>query len=131
MEIKDGMHTTTLPDTTPQMTHAEWEAEGKRRFGEDIFKWKFQCPICKNVAAIEDYKAFKDQGATPDSATCQCIGRFTGAKRKAFGDRKSPPSSATGQPCDYALFGLFRLPGVIITFPDGKKKMSFAFAPTE
>lgn len=126
MEIKDDMHTTVLPDNTPQMTYAEWEEEGKRRFGEDIFKWKFQCPICKNVATVEDYKPFKDQGATPDSATCQCIGRFTGAKRKAFGDPVTP-----GQPCDYALFGLFRLPGVIITFPDGHKKMSFAFAPTE
>jgi hypothetical protein len=106
---------------TPVMTHAEWEAEGKKRFGEDFMKWKFVCPVCKNVAAVEDYKPFKDKGATPDSATCQCIGRFTGAKYKAFGNPR-------GKPCDYALFGLFRLPGVIVKFPDGKEKMSFAFA---
>lgn len=23
-----------------------WKAEGERRFGKDILKWKFKCPMC-------------------------------------------------------------------------------------
>jgi hypothetical protein len=75
------------------------------------------------VAKIGDFRAFKDQGATPDSAAQQCIGRFNGSKFKAFGSK-----AERGQPCDYALFGLFRFPGVVIDMPDGKERMAFAFA---
>lgn len=30
----------------------EWQAEGKRRFGEDVKKWRFVCPMCGHVAAV-------------------------------------------------------------------------------
>jgi hypothetical protein len=124
MEITTGNHTTKLPDTTPIMTHAEWEAEGKRRFGPDCFNWKFKCPICGNVAAVSDFHQYKDIGATPNSAVEVCIGRYTRSKFKAFGSS----TAERGAPCDYALFGLFRLPGVIVLMPDGEKRMAFAFA---
>jgi hypothetical protein len=104
------------------MTYDEWMAEGQKRFGTDYDKWRFVCPICQNEAAIVDFRPFKDQGATPDTAANQCIGRFNGSRHKAFGTLKEK-----GKPCDYALFGLFRLPGVIITMPDGKERMAFAF----
>jgi hypothetical protein len=123
MEVKQGNLTTTLPDPTPRMTHAEWLAEGKRRFGEDFQKWRFKCPVCGHVASIGDYKPFADQGATPSSAAQECIGRYAGKRRAAFGIDSGPG------PCDYALFGLFRLPGVVITPQDGgEPMMSFAFA---
>lgn len=122
LEIKDGVHTTTLPDTTPTFTHEEWIEEGTRRFGACYEDWKFICPICKNIAAIGDYKQYKDKGATPQSATTECIGRYTGTGMQAFGDDKK------SKPCNYALYGLFRLPGSVITMPDGEKIMSFAFA---
>ena len=125
MEIKDGALTTTLPDTTPVMTHAEWLAEGKRRFGEEYSDWRFVCPICKNVAAVGDFKPYKDRGASPSSAVQECIGRYLpkDESHKAFGTSKE-----RGKPCDYALYGLFRLPGVVIKFDDGKESMAFAFA---
>lgn len=124
MNITTGAHTTTLPDTTPVMPYAEWHAEGTRRFGGDYFGWKFKCPICGNIASIGDFQKYKDAGATPDSGTQQCIGRFSGSKYKAFG----ASTSERGAPCDYALYGLFRLPGVVILMPDGVKRMAFAFA---
>lgn len=122
IEVKNGGTTTTLPDITPKMTHDEWMAEGKRRFGEVFGKWKFVCPICANVAAVEDYKPYKDKGATPDSAALECIGRYQGA-----GGFKPPAKG----PCNYAAYGLFRIPGVVVETPDGKKTIIFAFAPEE
>lgn len=114
----------TVSDPTPRMPYDEWFAEGERRFGKELMQWKFVCPICGNVAAINDYRPYKDQGADTDSATNQCIGRFVGTPYKAFG----ASAKERGKPCDYALFGLFKLPGVIVLMPDGKERLSFAFA---
>lgn len=103
-------------------TLAEWEAEGARRFGPDIMKWSFVCPICGNVASIEDFRPYKERGAMPNSATCECIGRYSRSK-PAFGDRKKGE-----KPCDYAGYGLFRLSPVRVVHDDGKEMHSFAFA---
>lgn len=81
-------------------TEDQWRAEGERRFGPDMMKWRFICPICGNVASCEDFRQYADRGATPNSATCECIGRYTGAK-DSF-DKKT-------KPCNYAGYGLFRL----------------------
>ena len=106
----------------PTFTYEEWMTEGKRRFGEKFDDWKFECSICGNIAAVGDYKPYKDKGADPNSATCECIGRYTGATDFA----------AHGKgPCNYALYGLFKLPGMVVEFPDGKKTNSFAFASGE
>ena len=43
--------------TTIRMTRAEWEAEGKRRFGDDMMTWRFVCPSCGHVQSANDYKA--------------------------------------------------------------------------
>jgi hypothetical protein len=111
-----------------RMSYEEWHAEGKRRFGDDFFGWKFVCPICKNVASVGDFRKYKHKGATPDSATCECIGCYQENPAIAFpieGEKR-------GSPCNYALYGLFRFPGVIVTgsphVKDGKEIMSFAFA---
>ena len=104
------------------MSHEEWLAEGKALFGEDFTKWRFECPCCHNVASVEDYRKFKDAGATMDSATSECIGRYTGGS-KAFGD------GPTIAPCDYAGYGLFRLSPLHVTKPDGKISHCFAFGP--
>lgn len=39
----------------------EWRTEGVRRFGEDILKWKFKCPMCGHVAAVEEFD-FAEEG---------------------------------------------------------------------
>ena len=114
------------PAPTPRMTVEEWNAEGIRRFGENQFLWKFVCPMCGNVQSAEDFRPYKDRGATPNSANQVCIGRYRSEPAyKAFGkNRKGSPKS----PCDYALFGLLRIPGVIVVHPDGHEQLAFAFA---
>ena len=42
----------------------DWKAEGERRFGKDILKWRFKCPMCGHVAAVEDFKAAGAKGIT-------------------------------------------------------------------
>jgi hypothetical protein len=112
-------------DKIPRMTAEEWLAEGKRRFGEDYYAWKFVCPICGHVQAVSDFERFKDDGASPDSAAQVCIGRYLpkAEHREAFGKRKTPE-----QPCNYAIFGLFCMPGAIVVHPDGAEQPVFAFA---
>jgi hypothetical protein len=100
-----------------RMTKEEWLERGKVLFGEDFYEWRFVCPICGNVAAVKDYKPYKDKGAHANSATCECIGRYTGAQSSFDGTK----------PCNYAGYGLFRLSPVIV-LDDGKEIHSFAFA---
>ena len=100
----------------------EWLAEGARLFGPNTDEWRFECPVCGNVAAIKDFRQYKDQGASPNSATCECIGRYTGAKG-AF-DPDHP------KPCDYAGYGLFRISPVIVSNGDIEVHC-FAFAVPE
>lgn len=95
---------------------AEWEAEGLRLFGPDRMKWKFKCPSCGYVAAVEDWK---NAGGSSGMVAFSCIGRLTGSK-KEFGDK-------TGGPCNYAGGGLFRLNPVKIHY-NGNTEEVFAFA---
>jgi hypothetical protein len=103
------------------LSHEEWLAKGKELFGEDFEQWRFVCPVCKNVARTGEFKPFKDKGANPDSATCECIGRYVPGSAEAFGEKKPK------RPCNYAGYGLFRLSPVRVTFPDGKDRHCFAF----
>lgn len=100
-----------------RMTKADWEARGTKLFGPDQLKWRFVCPACGNVAAVEDYKPFKAKGAQPDSATHNCIGRYDGHDAVPMG---------TAKPCNYTGYGLFNLCPVWIM--DGDKEIRcFAF----
>ena len=100
----------------------EWNAEGVRLFGEDRLKWRFTCPACGHIQAVEDFRPFKAQGATAESARFNCIGRYAGAQREAFGSGEGP--------CNYTSGGLFDIRPVEIVTPEGEKVRSFAFAPT-
>ncbi len=99
-------------------TEDQWRAKGERLFGADMMKWRFVCPICGNVASCEEFRQYADKGATPNSATCECIGRYTGAK-DSF-DKKT-------KPCNYAGYGLFRLSPIRIDCGDVETHC-FAFA---
>jgi hypothetical protein len=112
----------TAPPITTYASPEEWQAEGLRRFGE-FHKFRFVCPLCGHVQGVEDFKPFKDQGATPDSAFQVCIGRYTGA-----GETKRDPSGKLSQPCNYAGSGLFRLSPVRVKTADGKEIHAFGFA---
>ncbi len=105
------------------MTKAEWMAKGKELFGEDYMEWRFVCPGCGHIQAIKDFKPYKEQGADPNSATCECIGRYSGGKSWMTGKPKKPNG-----PCDYAGYGLLRISPITVVEEDGKEIHSFAFA---
>jgi len=77
---------------------ADWRAEGRRRFGPEQLKWRFVCPACGYVASTKEYK---DAGAPDTAVAFSCVGRWSGARRLAFGKGSGP--------CDYAGGGLLRL----------------------
>ena len=72
----------------------DWKAEGERRFGKNILKWRFKCPMCGHVAAVEDFKAagVKDPA---NSAYEECLGS----------PKKGDPSG-----CNWVAYGLFGIP---------------------
>ena len=107
-----------------KITKEQWVAEGKKMFGDNMFLWKFKCPGCGHVQTPEDFRPFKEAGATPNSAYSECIGRYTGGKSWA-NDKQSKPG-----PCDYAGYGLFKISPVIVV--DGANEThAFAFSPNE
>lgn len=116
--------------STVYETIEDWRAEAIRRFGERHDDWAFECPICFHVAKVGDFRQYKDRGATRESATCECIGRYRPERKLAFG-----ASSVAGNgPCDYAGYGLFKMSPVRIVVGDGgtnKEIHCFAFAPID
>lgn len=98
-------------------TESEWVKAGEKLYGADPMKWRFECPACHNVTSVEDFRIFKDKGATPDSAATECIGRYTGGLK---GPNK----------CDWAAYGLFRGPDFVI-FDNGEERACFSFAKPE
>ena len=103
-----------------QMTHAEWVAEGKRRFGPHTHKWQFVCPACGHVASVQDWQ---DADAPETAVAFSCVGRWTEAKRQAFG------GDGPG-PCNYAGGGLFAINPIAVE-KDGKIHRVFDFSDPE
>ena len=99
---------------------SQWMKEGTELFGHDMYSWKFVCPVCGNIASVEEYRQFKDKGATPSSAYQECIGRYTEG-RSAFHDNE-------GKPCDYAAYGLFGMCRTEVVDNSGNKIAVFEFA---
>lgn len=76
-----------------------WRAEAERRFGADVLKWKFRCPMCGHIASVQE---FKDAGArSPNSAYLECLGRYTG---------KGSPRKGDSSGCNWAAYGLLGIP---------------------
>ena len=107
------------------VSYADWMADGERRFGPNQLLWRFVCPCCGNAQSAEDFRPFKERGATAEDARFNCIGRFSGPKRKAFGEGDGPG------PCDYTSGGLFDVRPVWVNMPTGEKIGSFEFAPAK
>jgi hypothetical protein len=100
-----------------EMTKDEWYARGTELFGAGYLDWRFVCPACGHIASVRDFKQYKDQGANPNTATCECIGRYDGHESVVMG---------TAKPCNYAGYGLFDLCPVRVM--DGDKVIKcFAF----
>lgn len=107
------------------MNQEEWSLKGLELYGEDSLKWKFKCPICGNIQTPEDFRQYKDQGATPESARLECIGRYMPKEKvnTAFGNDNSNIKS----PCDYTACGLFKI-GHKIKLENGETTIAFPFA---
>ena len=106
-----------------EFTRDEWLAEGKRRFGDDVEKWKVRCPMCGKISELSEYKAAGAE--SPDCAFVECIGRYTG---------QGSPDKSTGKGFNWAAYGLFGLPSddrSVVTFEDGHKTECVPFAPEE
>src|SRR5690606_42004973 len=110
-----------------EFTLAQWLAEGERRFGPNQLKWRFVCPACGHVQAVEDFRPYKDRGGvTAETVRFNCIGRYCGPNPDAG-------LNGTGKekgPCDYTSGGLFDLRPVTVVKPSGERIRSFAFADT-
>lgn len=116
-----------MPDATTrkqprrEMTLGEFQAEARRRFGEDVSKWRFVCPACGHVASVQDWR---DAGAPEGGIAFSCVGRWLDEARDAFeGDGPGP--------CNYAGGGLFGLNPVRIVDQPGLALFDFAAAPGE
>lgn len=87
-----------------KISQAEWEAKGKELFGEDKRNWRFVCPKCKDVKSFNDVKE-----KYPESRGCgwqpgrECIGRYI-----------------EEIDCDWAAYGLFRGPLIIVVNGGGE-----------
>lgn len=99
-----------------------WKAEATRRFGPDMLKWRFRCPMCGHVASVQD---FKDAGAkSPNCAYQECLGRYTG---------KGTPKKGDSSGCNWAAYGLFGIPAehdIVIVAP-GDQVDVYPFADGE
>lgn len=118
--MKNDAHTPETTTRSMTMSHEEWIAEGTRRFGPDMMKWKFVCPACGYVQSVQDYK---DAGAPTNAVAFSCVGRWApgvGTARQAFS--AGMPSVKAG-PCDYAGGGLLRLNPLTV---DGTRYFDFA-----
>lgn len=88
------------------MTHEEWTADGKRRFGDDMMTWRFVCPSCGHVQTANDYKA---AGAPSTVVGFSCIGRWLPGGAEHAQKIKDATFKQNGGPCDYAGGGLIGL----------------------
>lgn len=98
-----------------------WREEGERRFGKDVMAWKFKCPMCGHVAAVQE---FADAGVKDpaNAAYEECIGRYTG---------KGSPQKGDSSGCNWAAYGFFGIPndkGVIVITGEETGAEIFAFA---
>lgn len=110
----------TSSDTggTEVLTAEQWRAEASRLFGPDPLKWRFVCPSCGHVAAVEDWR---NAGAKDTQAAFSCVGRYIGAD-------DSHTFKKDGGPCTYAGGGLIGLNPVAVRGETGAITRVFAFA---
>ena len=111
------------------ITHEEFLATLRERFGESPADWAFVCPACSDVATGGDFREAlkaepRERNGTPVTASDllgqECIGRTLGALRGKQGEWK-------GRGCDWCAYGLIGGP-LGVELPDGKIVRSFDIA---
>lgn len=114
---------TTTIRVNSKLTHAEFLADARDRFGDNPADWAFKCPNCGDIATGRDFRKAlsehpperKGQAVIASDVMGQeCIGRTLGV------------DSERG--CDWAAYGL--LPGPCeVVMPDGQSSWTFELAP--
>jgi len=108
-----------MPHPRVTLTHAEWEAEAKRRY-TSMDQIAFVCPVCKHRQTVADFVAAGD--TTMRKAGFSCIGRLLPSSQT------SDAFSGKPGPCSYAGGGLFRLNPILVTLDNGSTFEAFDFA---
>lgn len=109
-----------------QMTHEEFLAEGKRRFGPKARHWKFVCPACGTVQTGQQYL---DAGVSEedvfDVIAYSCIGRFTG--QGDAGILAHHRGEKWDKGCNWTLGGLLRIHTLEVLI-EGRARPTFELA---
>lgn len=110
------------------ITHEEFLATLRERFGPNPADWAFVCPACNDVTtgadlkqALADNPRTRRDGSEVNAADLlgqECIGRSLGA----LGREKY-----SGRGCDWAAYGLIGGP-LGVEMPDGRIVRSFRIA---
>lgn len=108
-----------------RMTKEEWQQKGTRLFGTNKMDWEFVCPGCGHVQKVKDFFDYRKQGAQPDAAARECIGRYSGGK--SWADTRHADLVKNHGPCDYAAYGLLNICPVLVIVEEGKETPCFAF----
>lgn len=101
--------------TPAKLTHKELTAMAVLRFGDNALDIAFECPNCRDIAAIRDWPE-----DARDRAGQECIGRSLGALDAADG-------KWDGRGCTFAAYGLIPGPWTIV-MPDGQSVRGFPLA---
>lgn len=94
-------------------TMDQWNAEGVKRFGENVDNWLFVCPKCKTIQSVKELKEVTPEGEDWRSYIAfSCIGRFNKEKKG----------------CNWTLGGLFRIHTAEIVHEKSIPRPIFEFA---
>lgn len=113
-----------------KLTHEEFLAEAKNRFGADVRDWKFVCPACGTVQTVRQLlDAVVASGGTKDDVRgyigFSCIGRFTGKSDDGIAAKHR--GEKWDQGCNWTLGGLLHIHTLEVTMPGGARP-TFALA---
>lgn len=104
-----------------RMPEDVWRGLAAVRFGDDPLKWRFVCPSCGHVAAVEDWRK---AGAPEGAVAFSCVGRWTG-------DRAAAADAAfkrKGGPCNYTSGGFLVINKLFVVLKDGQETPAFEVA---
>lgn len=111
------------------MTHADFVAELRRRFGDNPLNWRFVCPACGTVQGAPDFYAAgfeRGKGEVNKYLGFSCIGRFT--RQGDAGIAAKNRGEKWDKGCNWTLGGLLQIHELEVEF-EGKKVPHFAIAP--
>jgi hypothetical protein len=103
----------------------DWQAEGRRLFGDDVNQWRFKCPSCGHIQKRQDYLDMGMGKQCDNYLAFTCIGKF----------RRTDPTKTIvgygdpdkGHGCKYAGGGLFNISPIQLVIGPDEVRPTFAF----